>query len=56
PFVRQFAHVDKNWFEASRYTQLIQWLNDWLMSDVFVSVMIKYSQWKEGDESVYFPL
>jgi len=48
PFVRQFAHVDKNWFEASRYTQLIQWLNDWLVSDLFVSVMIKYPQWKEG--------
>ena len=55
PFVRQFAHVDKNWFEASQYTALIQWLNHWLASDLFISIMTKYPQWQEGDEPVYFP-
>ena len=55
PFVRQFAHVDKNWFEASQYTALIQWLNHWLASDLFISIMTKYPQWREGDEPLYFP-
>ena len=55
PFVRQFAHVDKLWFEASQYTALIQWLNHWLASDLFISIMTKYPQWQEGDEPVYFP-
>ncbi|WP_151670914.1 glutathione S-transferase [Nitrincola schmidtii] len=55
PFVRQFAHVDKLWFEASQYTALIQWLNHWLVSDLFISIMTKYPQWQEGDEPVYFP-
>ncbi len=55
PFVRQFAHVDKQWFEASQYTALIQWLNHWLASDLFISIMTKYPQWQEGDEPVYFP-
>ena len=55
PFVRQFAHVDKNWFEASQYSALIQWLNHWLASDLFINIMTKYPQWQEGDEPVYFP-
>ena len=55
PFVRQFAHVDKQWFEASHYTALVQWLDEWLASDLFISIMTKYPQWQEGDDPVYFP-
>ncbi|WP_396586370.1 glutathione S-transferase [Bermanella sp. R86510] len=55
PFVRQFAHVDKKWFEASQYAALIKWLNDWLESDLFKGVMTKYPQWQAGDEPIYFP-
>lgn len=55
PFIRQFAHVDKKWFEASQYTALIQWLNHWLESDLFKSIMKKYPQWHAGDEPVCFP-
>lgn len=55
PFIRQFAHVDKKWFEASQYTALIQWLNYWLDSELFKSIMKKYPQWHAGDEPVYFP-
>jgi len=55
PFVRQFAHVDKKWFEASPYTALIKWLNDWLESDLFKGVMTKYPQWQVGHEPIYFP-
>lgn len=55
PFVRQFAHVDKNWFENSQYPLLINWLNNWLESPLFISVMNKYKQWQEGDEPICFP-
>lgn len=55
PFIRQFAHVDKKWFDDSEYTALIQWLDRWLSSDLFKSIMRKYPQWEEGSEPVYFP-
>jgi len=55
PFIRQFAHVDKKWFEASEYSALIKWLDDWLNSDLFKTIMTKYPQWREGDEPTYFP-
>lgn len=45
PFVRQFAHVDKRWFESADYPNLQRWLNEWLDSDSFRSVMTKYPQW-----------
>lgn len=41
PFVRQFAHVDKQWFYSSRYTRLIDWLDGLLRSDSFVAAMKK---------------
>jgi len=43
PFVRQFAHVDKEWFYASGNTHLIRWLDTLLESDLFISVMEKSS-------------
>ncbi|MGH2419947.1 glutathione S-transferase [Pseudomonas canadensis] len=41
PFVRQFAHVDREWFAASPYTQLQAWLQRFLESPLFISVMAK---------------
>ncbi len=55
PFVRQFAHVDKNWFFASEYRALIKWLNDWLESDIFQSIMKKNAPWKPENTKLYFP-
>ena len=55
PFVRQFAHVDKNWFEKSPYPKLIQWLNEWLASEVFNSIMEKYKQWDSQQTVTLFP-
>ena len=45
PFIRQFASVDSQWFHASEYRQLNSWLNTWLTSDLFVTVMTKYPFW-----------
>jgi glutathione S-transferase len=41
PFIRQFAAVDLVWFEASPYPKLRAWLNSWLESELFLSVMQK---------------
>lgn len=40
-FIRQFAHVDKNWFYQSRYHDVIKWLDKILASALFVEVMKK---------------
>jgi glutathione S-transferase len=41
PFVRQFATVDRGWFEASEFRQLAAWLRAWESSPLFVQVMRK---------------
>jgi glutathione S-transferase len=41
PFVRQFAHVDRDWFYASPYRHLIGWLDEFLQSPLFIAVMRK---------------
>nr|WP_284738896.1 glutathione S-transferase [Pseudomonas marginalis] len=41
PFVRQFAHVDRDWFAAAPYPRLQQWLERFLQSPLFVGVMAK---------------
>ncbi|GJL75251.1 glutathione S-transferase [Nitrosomonas sp.] len=41
PFIRQFANVDKDWFYASQYTRLIQWLDARISSGLFTAVMQK---------------
>lgn len=55
PFVRQFAHVDKNWFEQCPYDELRVWLNRHLESELFLSIMPKYKQWHRDNELVLFP-
>ncbi|WP_028620586.1 glutathione S-transferase [Pseudomonas sp. Ant30-3] len=41
PFVRQFAHVDREWFAQTPYVRLQAWLQRFLLSDLFISVMQK---------------
>ncbi|WP_394753217.1 glutathione S-transferase [Crenothrix sp.] len=43
PFIRQLASVNSQWFEASDYKRLNQWLTELVTSDLFASVMIKQS-------------
>ncbi|MBL4801342.1 MAG: glutathione S-transferase [Emcibacter sp.] len=54
PFIRQFAHVDRDWFYAAPFPHLQKWLLQYLDSDMFKSVMKKYSPWHEGDHTIYF--
>ncbi len=60
PFVRQFAYVDKPWFDE-RFDQrdlqhIHPWLEGWLDSELFAAVMDKYPQWQEGEQGVSFPV
>ena len=55
PFIRQFAHVDRDWFFTAPYPHLQKWLRDFLDSESFKAVMTKYVPWKPADTIVYFP-
>lgn len=55
PFVRQFAFIDKPWFDARDWPDLHRWLQRFLSSDRFSSVMSKYETWHVGDPEVWFP-
>ncbi|CAI8865427.1 glutathione S-transferase [Pseudomonas sp. IT-P218] len=41
PFIRQFAHVDREWFAQTPYRRLQAWLQRFLESDLFTSIMKK---------------
>lgn len=41
PFVRQFAHVDREWFAQTPYRFLQEWLQGGLESELFLAVMAK---------------
>ena len=41
PFVRQFAHVDREWFAGTAYDRLQAWLHRFLESPLFTAVMAK---------------
>ncbi|SJN19502.1 Glutathione S-transferase N terminus [Psychrobacter sp. JB385] len=55
PFVRQFAHVDRDTFYDLPYPKLQQWLQDWLAHPLFLQAMVKFQPWQEEDEVVIFP-
>lgn len=54
PFIRQFAFVDKTWFDKLPYKNLQIWLENILASDLFSQVMLKQETWKEGDAEIMF--
>ncbi|MGO2136293.1 MAG: glutathione S-transferase [Marinobacter sp.] len=55
PFVRQFAHVDRNVFYSLPYPNLQLWLQHWLEHPLFLQTMAKFQPWQEGDDVVVFP-
>ena len=56
PFVRQFAHVDRDIFYSLPYPNVQQWLQYWLEQPLFVTAMTRYQTWQEEDDPVIFPL
>ncbi len=45
PFVRQFAGVDREWFDCSDYPHVVQWLRLMENSKDFLAVMQKHDVW-----------
>lgn len=54
PFIRQFANVDRNWFDQAPYPQLQAWLEYFIQSELFNAVMEKYPRWEENSEPIVF--
>jgi len=52
PFVRQFAAVDPDWFNAEPLPHLQAWLEKHLNSPLFAQAMNKFQPWQSGDEPV----
>ena len=55
PFVRQYAHVDAEWFSAQPWPKVQAWLENLQVSEVWSRVMDKYPQWVAGVPVVLFP-
>ena len=56
PFIRQFRIADIDWFDNDMALPRIQqWLNQFLNSDLYLTVMNKYKVWENNDPIVYFP-
>ena len=54
PFVRQFRIADISWFDAQDWPHLHHWLQAFLSSALFASVMVKYKPWLETGEDIAF--
>jgi glutathione S-transferase len=52
PFIRQFAGVDRQWFDSSAFKNVRSWLARHLESETFVLVMKKYPLWKDDKQIV----
>lgn len=55
PFVRQFANVDLKWWDDHPYPNVARWLDGLVSSELFIEVMKKYPQWRDGDPEIAFP-
>lgn len=55
PFVRQFAHIDFDWFLSQPWPKAAQWLENFKTSEMFNSVMKKYPKWEESHPVTLFP-
>lgn len=54
PFVRQFAHVDRDWFVESEWINVIKWYREFIEWDGFKKIMKNHPQWAEGDPATLF--
>ncbi len=52
PFVRQFAHVDQEWFYAQDWQKVIFWLDCFKASPIFNEIMYKLSPWQVNDPPI----
>jgi glutathione S-transferase len=55
PFVRQFAAVDRDWFEAQPIPLVQGWLARHVESPLFLAAMTRLTPWSPGDPPVIWP-
>ena len=55
PFVRQFAFIDKPWFDAQPWPRLHLWLGRFLASARFARIMERPVPWQPEDPPLWFP-
>ena len=49
PFIRQFRIADIPWFDAQEWHQVHHWLANFMGSEIFAQIMVKYPPWQEED-------
>ena len=54
PFVRQFAFIDRVWFDAQNWPHLREWLDQFLNSPAFMQTMEKQPPWGEDTPPIWF--
>lgn len=54
PFIRQFANVDRAWFDAQDWPSVRAWLKGFETSERFAAIMDKYPGWQAGDAVTVF--
>ena len=54
PFVRQFAAIDRAWFDAQPLPGLQAWLARQLATPLFDRIMVKLPPWTPGDAPLVF--
>ncbi len=54
PFVRQFAHIDRDWFARQPLPQLQVWLERHIACPLFAAIMPKFAPWNAGDPPLCF--
>jgi glutathione S-transferase len=55
PFVRQFAEVDRAWFDGLSLPGVQDWLARHLASSLFAAAMVRLAPWQAGDAPIRFP-
>ena len=55
PFVRQYANIDRFWFNEQRWGNLVNWLDRFLESPSFEIIQTKYPIWFRDQEPIIFP-
>ncbi len=55
PFIRQFAMVDRLWFDQLPFHQLRAWLDGLLHWNLFLRIMVKLPAWNQAASITYLP-
>ena len=55
PFIRQYAHIDRLWFNEQKWGNLMSWLDHFLASPSFKTIQTKYPIWAKDQTPIVFP-